>query len=136
MKNLNRQFAILVLLLGGSTLLRGVPGVVKEVRAADARTLQIVLSQPYAPLLTVLAHPGFGITKASTGPDGGPVLIGSGPYRVTEGRPGRLVLDAVSGHWSGGARAERLVFVEIGSDDQAETEMDARTLDVWIRRTS
>src|SRR5262249_11830082 len=81
----------------------GVPGVVKEVRAADARTLQIVLSRPYAPLLTVLAHPGFGITKASTGPDGNPVLIGSGPYRVVDGRPGRLVLEAVTGHWSGGA---------------------------------
>ncbi len=114
------------------TLLRGVPGVVKEVRAADARTLQIVLSQPYAPLLTVLAHPGFGITKASTGPDGNPVLIGSGPYRVADSRPGRLVLEAVTGHWSGGARADRLVFVEIGSDEQAESEMDARALDVWL----
>ena len=113
-------------------LLRGVPGVVKEVRAADGRTLQIVLSQPYAPLLTVLAHPGFGITKASTGPDGSAILIGSGPYRVAEGRPGRLVLEAVTGHWSGGARADRLVFVEIASDDQAESEMDARTIDVWI----
>jgi peptide/nickel transport system substrate-binding protein len=113
-------------------LLRGVPGVVKEVRAADARTLQIVLSQPYAPLLTVLAHPAFGITKATTGADGNPALIGSGPYRVSEGRPGRLVLDAVTGHWSGGARADRLVFVDIGSDDQAETEMDARSVDVWM----
>ena len=115
-----------------SALLRGVPGVVKEVRAADARTLQIVLSQPYAPLLTVLAHPGFGITKASTGPDGNPVLIGSGPYRVVDGRPGRLVLEAVTGHWSGGARAERLIFVDVASDDQAESEMDARTVDVWL----
>ena len=115
-----------------SALLRGVPGIVKEVRAADARTLQFVLAQPYAPLLTALAHPGLGITKTAPGADGSPVLVGSGPYRVAEGRPGRLVLEAVAGHWSGGARAERLVFQEVGSDDQAETDMDARAVDVWF----
>src|SRR3972149_5662606 len=32
-------------------LLRGAPGVVREVRAPDPRTLQIALTQPYAPLL-------------------------------------------------------------------------------------
>ena len=45
---------------------------------------------------------------------------------------GRLVLEAVTGHWSGGARAERLVLLEVGSDDHAEAEMNARTLDVWF----
>src|SRR3989442_10779797 len=40
-------------------LLRGSPGVVKELRAPSPRTVQIVLSQPYSPLLTVLAHPGL-----------------------------------------------------------------------------
>ena len=115
-----------------SALLRGVPGVVKDVRAADARTLQIVLTQPYAPLLTVLAHPGFGVAKLTTGPDGAPRLVGSGPYRMSEGGPGRLVLEAVTGHWSGGARADRLVFLEIGSDDHAEAELDARGVDLWL----
>jgi peptide/nickel transport system substrate-binding protein len=38
----------------------------------------------------------------------------------------------VSGHWSGGARAERLVFVEVGSDDEAEGQMDSRAVDVWF----
>src|SRR5437867_348030 len=32
-----------------AALLRGVPGVIKDVRASDARTVQIVLVQPYAP---------------------------------------------------------------------------------------
>jgi peptide/nickel transport system substrate-binding protein len=43
-----------------------------------------------------------------------------------------MVLEAVAGHWTGGARASRLVFLEIGSDEQAEGEMDARGLDVWL----
>jgi len=115
-----------------AALLRGVPGVVKDVRAADARTLQFVLAQPYAPLLTVLAHPGFGIAKPATAADGSAVLIGSGPYRLAEVSAGRMVLDAVAGHWSGGARAERLTFVEMGSDEQAEAEIDARGLDLWF----
>jgi peptide/nickel transport system substrate-binding protein len=115
-----------------NALLRGVPGVVKDVRAADARTLQFVLGQPYAPLLTVLAHPGFGIAKVSTASDGSPVYVGTGPYRLAEATQGRLVLEAVTGHWSGGARAERLVLLEIGSDDHAEAEMNARALDVWF----
>lgn len=114
-----------------SALLRGVPGVVKDVRAADARTLQFVLAQPYAPLLTVLAHPAFGITKSATA-DGSAVLMGSGAYRLAELGARRIVLEAVSGHWSGGARAERLVFLDVGSDEQAEAEMDARALDVWF----
>lgn len=115
-----------------TTLLRGIPGVVKEVLAADARTLRFVLFQPYAPLLTVLAHPGFGVAKSAIAPDGSSILIGSGPYRLAEAAPGRMVLEAAASHWTGGARATRLVFVEVGSDEQAEGELDARGLDVWL----
>src|SRR5215831_18552903 len=62
-------------------LLRGMPGVIKEVRAANSRTVEIVLVQPYAPLLTVLAHPALSIAKPSAAADGAGRLIGSGPYR-------------------------------------------------------
>jgi peptide/nickel transport system substrate-binding protein len=113
-------------------LLRGRPGVVKEVRAADARTVQFVLLQPYAPLLTVLAHPGFGVARASTGLDGHARLIGSGPYRVVDAAAGRLAIEAVPGYWGGGARTDRIVFLEVGGDDHAEAEFDARSLDVWF----
>ena len=113
-------------------LLRGNPGVVKEVRAADPRTVRIALTQPYAPLLTVLAHPGLGIARASTAPDGSHRWIGSGPFRMAEVVPGRIALDAVAGHWSGTPRAERLVFVEVASDEQAEAELDSGALDAWF----
>jgi len=45
-------------------LLRGMPGVVKEVRAPNSRTVEIALVQPYAPILTVLAHPALAIRTA------------------------------------------------------------------------
>jgi len=41
---------------------------------------------------------------------------------------GRVALEAVPGHWTGPSRAERLVFLEVGTDDHAEAEFDARAL--------
>jgi peptide/nickel transport system substrate-binding protein len=114
-----------------AVLLRGMPGVVKDVRARDARTVQIVLAQPYAPLLTVLAHPALAITRRVTA-DGVTRLIGSGPYRIVDASPGRLALEIAPGHWAGPPRAERLVFLEVATDDNAEAELDARALDVWF----
>lgn len=112
-------------------MLRGTPGVVKEVRAPDARSVQITLIQPYAALLTVLAHPGFGVVRRAP-VDGHARLVGTGPYRVVDTSPGRLVIEAVPGHWSGAARAERIVFLDVPNDSHAEAEMDARALDVWL----
>jgi peptide/nickel transport system substrate-binding protein len=114
-----------------AALLRGSPGVIKEVRAADPRTVQIILSQPYAPLLTVLAHPALGIARRVT-VDGATRLVGSGPYRLVDHSVGRLALEAVPGHWGGPSRSERIVFLEVATDDNAEAEFDARSLDVWF----
>jgi peptide/nickel transport system substrate-binding protein len=113
-------------------LLRGRPGVVKEVRAANARTVEFVLVQPYAPLLTVLAHPGFGVARSVSGADGHAALVGTGPFRLVDIASGRVALEAFAGYWGGPPRAERLLFVDIATDDQAESEMDARSVDVWF----
>jgi peptide/nickel transport system substrate-binding protein len=113
-------------------LLRGRPGVIKEVRALDARTVQFVLLQPYAPLLTVLAHPGLAVARTTTGLDGTVRFVGSGPYRVVDAGPGRIAVEAVAGYWGGAARTERIVFLEVANDDHAEAEFDARSLDVWF----
>ncbi len=115
--------------------LRGRPGVVKEVRAASPRTVEFVLVQPYAALLTVLAHPGFGVARSVNTPDRS-VLVGSGPFRVVDATPGRLALEAFAGHWRGMPRSERLVFLAVPGDDHAEAEMDARSLDIWLPPTA
>ena len=107
-------------------LLRGLPGVVKEVRAVDPRTVQIHLLLPYAPLLTVLAHPAFSVVK-----EGVPALLGTGPFRIADLASGRIVLEANPGYWGGPPTLDRIVFVE-APDDQAEADLDAQRLDVWI----
>ena len=125
--SLNRQLAPEASGAVWPALLRGRPDVVKEVRASDARTLQITLLQPYAPLLTVLAHPGFGVARVA-----GDKVVGSGPYRVVDTVPGRMALEAAPGYWGGPPRTERIVFLEVSNDDNAEAEFDARSLDVWF----
>ena len=113
-------------------LLRGVPGVLKEVRARDSRTVVFGLVQPYAPLLTVLAHPALSIVRAVGATDGSVRYVGSGPYRPVDVTPGRLALETVPGHWSGNPRAERLLFLEAPTDEHAEAELDAGGLDIWF----
>lgn len=115
-----------------AALLRGAPGIIREIRVGAPKTVQVVLHQPYAPLLTVLAHPGFGVAREGGGADGATRLIGTGPYRISEATPGRVVLDAVPDHWAGPPRLERLVFLDVGTDDHAEAEFDARALDIWF----
>jgi peptide/nickel transport system substrate-binding protein len=112
-------------------LLRGLPGVVKEVRALDARTVRFHLLLPYAPLLTALAHPGFSVVQTVPGEDGSTRWLGTGPFKIAEVGPGRLVLEAFPGHWGGAPRLEGLVFFEV-ADEQGEAELEARRLDVWI----
>src|SRR6266571_5368646 len=75
----------------GPRLLRGAPGVIKDILTPDQRTVQINLILPYAPLLTVLAHPVFSIVHPTTGATR---WIGTGPYSVSEVSPGRITLDA------------------------------------------
>jgi peptide/nickel transport system substrate-binding protein len=110
-------------------LIRGTPGVVKEVKAADARTVQISLLLPYAPLPSVLAHPAFSVVLASSA---GQRWVGTGPFALIEASQGRVVLDANPGHWSGPPRSTRLIFLETGDDARGEEMLDAKALDVLL----
>lgn len=113
-------------------LIRGAPGVVRAVRALDTRTVEIRLVLPYAPLLTALAHPAFGIAVRGPGSDGRPGWLGTGPFRISEVAPGRLVLDASPSHWKGPPRVGRIVFVEEGDDGRGEALVEQGTLDLWF----
>ena len=112
-------------------VLRGVPGVVKEIRALDQKTVRISLVLPYAPLLTVLAHPAFSVVNAVPGEAGTPRWLGTGPFRIAEVATGRIVLDANPGYWGGAPRLDRIVFLE-AAEEQAEADLEGHRLDVWI----
>lgn len=95
-------------------LFRGPARLVREIRSGEAGSVQIQLGQPFSPLLAILAHPALGITLAREDGDGRP--LGTGPYRLAEQGPGRLVLEAARGGRGEPPRTERLVFLEIADD--------------------
>jgi len=110
-------------------LLRGAPGVVREVLTPDQRTVQINLALPYAPLLTVLAHPVFSVALSGTGATR---WIGTGPYSVSEVSPGRVTLEANSSYWAAPPRSARVVLLDAGDPAKAEADLDSRGLDLLI----
>ncbi len=112
-----------------SRLLRGSPGVVKEILTPDQRTVKINLALPYAPLLTVLAHPVFSVAHSGTG---AMRWIGTGPYSVSEVSPGRITLDANPAYWSAPPRSVRIVLIDAGDPGKAEADLDSRALDLLI----
>ncbi len=116
-----------------SRLVRGTPGVVKEVRAVDGRTVQISLLLPYAPLPAVLAHPAFSIVLAGSL---GQRWIGTGPFELTEASAGRVVLDAHTAYWGGAPRSARLIFLEIGEGGRGEAMLEAQAADVVLMDTA
>jgi len=113
----------------GPRLLRGTPGVVKEILTPDSRSVQINLLQPYAPLLTVLAHPVFSVAYSGTGASR---WIGTGPYAITEIGAGRVVLDANSTYWGGAPKSPRIVMVETPDQARGEADVEGRNLDILI----
>jgi peptide/nickel transport system substrate-binding protein len=113
----------------GSRLLRGSPGVVKEILTPDQRTVQINLLLPYAPLLTVLAHPAFSVALSGTG---AMRWIGTGPYSISEVSPGRVTLDANPSYWASPPRSARVVLIEAADPARALADLDARSLDLVI----
>jgi len=113
----------------GSRLLRGSPGVVKDILTPDSRTVQINLLLPYAPLLTVLAHPVFSIVQAGTG---AAKWIGTGAYLISEISPGRVSLEANPSYWAAPPKTARIQLVETGDAARAEADIDARNLDILV----
>jgi peptide/nickel transport system substrate-binding protein len=108
-------------------LLRGSPGVVRAISVPEPRVVQITLAQPYAPLLTVLAHPALAIGLAL---DGGARWVGTGPFAPLEGGPGRWLLEAHRAYWAGAPRLGRLVFLE--RPDAGAATLEAREVDVLV----
>jgi ABC-type transport system substrate-binding protein len=93
---------------------RGAARIVREVQRAEGGSIQIVLAQPYAPLLALLAHPGLAVAVPRPG---GP-RVGSGPYRAIELTADRLMLEAAS-TWRGEPPQSARLTLHAVTDDAA-----------------
>ena len=93
---------------------RGAGRLVREVRRGEGVSVQIVLAQPYAPLLALLAHPALAVAVARPGGS----RVGSGPYRATELASDRLVMDAAPA-WRGEPPQSARLTLHAVADDAA-----------------
>jgi len=103
-----------------AALFRGRSPLVREVRRGEGGSVQVQLAQPFSPLLALLAHPALAIVVTERDTPGS--FFGTGPYRLAERSPGRLVLEAVAGAGER-ARTARLVFEEAPDDAAALAEL-------------
>jgi peptide/nickel transport system substrate-binding protein len=93
---------------------------VKEFKVVDDYTIQMILSEPYSPLLNMLCEPFLGIfneeSMTELGDKFGQTPVGSGPYKVAEWVPGtKLVLEAFDEFFEG-APALKTVTVKFIPD--------------------
>jgi peptide/nickel transport system substrate-binding protein len=93
---------------------RGANRLVREVRRGEGASVQIVLAQPYAPVLALLAHPGLAVAV----PRGAGSWSGTGPYRAVELAPDRLVLEAAPA-WRGEPPQSARLTLHAVADDAA-----------------
>ena len=84
-----------------------------EVRAVDPSTVEFVMTEPFGAMLVNLTS-YMGIVPDGTEPaDFKSQPVGTGPFKLVERQPERLVFEAFAEHWAGRPALDRLVFREI-----------------------
>ena len=106
-------------------------GPVREIRAVDADTIDIVSETPFAPLLTQLAHPSTAIVSVDRAETLGRVPVGTGPFAFERWAEGsEIVLHAYADHWGGAPGLERVVFRVIADADAQVFELRSGGVDL------
>lgn len=107
----------------------GFPGIVRSVTALSDTTLEIVLTEPYAPFLSTISLPAFGIASQSAIVKYNDNLknhpVGTGPFIfVSWDQNDKIVLKRNMDYWNGVAKASEIEFKVLpqGSDKVALLE--------------
>ena len=92
---------------------------------------QIRLDRANAALLSTLSQPFFAMQSPrrldGPGSDG---LVGTGAFRLTAVRPGRVELRAFEGHWGGTPRLQRVVFQRYADEETLARALASGEADV------
>ncbi|KAF0818972.1 ABC transporter, substrate-binding protein (cluster 5, nickel/peptides/opines) [Bacillus sp. ZZV12-4809] len=93
---------------------------IKEVKAVDDHTVQLVTEYPYAPLLANLAHYAAGIMSPAaieSGENLGQNPVGTGPYKLGEWKPGQEIkLTAFEDYWGEKPSMETVTYKVVPED--------------------
>ena len=112
---------------------------VASVEVVDPRTVRLRLSEPYGPLISILAdRSGMMLSPAQIGPLGDGVTtapVCAGPFRLIERvAQDRIVLERFPGYWNAGAiDLDRVVFRSYPDSTVRLANLKAGTLDMIER---
>jgi peptide/nickel transport system substrate-binding protein len=111
---------------------------VSAVETPDARTVRLLLSQPFAPLLSVLSDRAGMMLSPAVLPLAERVAenpVCSGPYRVTRRvAQDRIEMEKFAGHWNAAnIHADRLVFLPIPDSNVRMLNLRSGQLDLIER---
>ncbi|MFP4152832.1 MAG: ABC transporter substrate-binding protein [Alkalispirochaeta sp.] len=110
---------------------------INETRVVDEYTVQLVLDEPFAPLLSNLAYPtGLLVSPEAVrehGEDYGRNPVGTGPFRFVEwvGNT-RVTVEANPDYWDTPAGVDRIIFRPITDSNTRVTEMLSGGLDMIV----
>ncbi|NMB02491.1 MAG: glutathione ABC transporter substrate-binding protein [Firmicutes bacterium] len=109
---------------------------VKEVVVIDDYTVQIVLKQPFAPILAHLAHPSNAIVNKRSVEEAGDnfgsqVAIGTGPFEFVEWVAGSHVeLRRNENYWGEPAKVEKVIIRGIPENTVRAIELETGGVDI------
>lgn len=122
---------------------------IRRIETPSADVVELVLDEPFAPLLANLAYPvGFMLSPEGIrrhGKEVGRHPSGTGPFRFVEWRSHhRIVLERHDGYWGERARSERVIFRPVAEAMTRVAELRRGGLDLvaelpadnvaWFRR--
>ncbi len=109
---------------------------VSSIEVVDPHTVRLHLTQPYAPLVAVLAdRAGMMIAPAALGSDVSKTLPCAGPFKLTERvAQDRIAVDRFPGYWNAGAiHLDRIVYQPIPDSTVKLVNLQAGQLDMVER---
>ena len=110
---------------------------IQETRVVDEYTVQLVLGEPFAPLISNLAYPtGLLVSPAAVrehGSDYGRNPVGTGPYQFVEWESNTQVTVVKNEeYWAGAPDMDRVVFRPITDGNTRVNEMLSGGLDLMV----
>lgn len=110
-------------------------GPVTEINAVDDYTVQIITSEPFAPLLAHLTHTASSILneKAVTeaGDDYGQKPVGTGPFMLADWQSGdKITLERFDDYFQGPASVKTVVFRNVPEGTNRTTGLETGEIDI------
>lgn len=110
-------------------------GAISEVEVVDDHTVRIMTAEPFAPMLTHLAHPAAGILNEEAvtagGEDYGQEPVGTGPYKFGSWVVGdSITLEINEDYWGEAAKTPNVVFKVVTDNSVRTIQLESGDLDI------